>query len=284
MCNTPRSANVCQATFLALALSLSVPTFAASHAAPRAPAPATNASAPLTIASAINKAGRQRMLSQRMVKAYCQLALKVEPEVSQKILQDSIALFDAQLAELRSISVKPELLQAWTNESEMWTQMRPVVTGRVSAEGAKKLMELSETLLAAAHKLTQQLEVESGKQAGHWVNIAGRQRMLSQRISKFYMLRKLGFSTPESNAALDKAVADFLSAHDALVKGAQNNPNISTELRIAKTHWNFFNIALSNDSGDQIQLLEMVADTSERVLAIMDRVTGMFEQAYTSNP
>lgn len=283
MRNTPRSASVCQATFLALALSLSVPTFAASHATPHPPAPATDASATLTIASTINKAGRQRMLSQRMVKAYCQLVLKVEPEASQKILQDSVALFDAQLAELRGIAVKPELQQAWTSESEMWMQMRPVVTGRVSVEGAKKLMELSEPLLVAAHKLTQQLETESGKQAGHWVNIAGRQRMLSQRISKFYMLKKLGFNTPENNAALNKAVAEFLSAHEELVKGAQNNPSIATELRIAKTHWNFFNIAL-NDSGDQIQILEMVADTSERLLVIMDRVTGMFEQAYNSNP
>lgn len=286
MRTTPRLAAVCQATFLALALSISVPTFAATHATPHAAhaAPTPNTATTLTLASAINKAGRQRMLSQRMVKAYCQLALNVEPVVSQKILQDSIVLFDAQLAELRTISVKPELQQAWDKENEFWAQMRPVVSGGVNNEGAKRLMELNENLLASAHKLTQLLEAESGKTAGHWVNIAGRQRMLSQRISKFYMLKKMGFNTPEISAGLEKAKGEFLSAHDALVKGAENNPAISTELRMAKTHWNFFNVALNSDSGDQIQILEMVADTSERVLSIMDRVTGMFEQAYNTNP
>ena len=49
---------------------------------------------------AINKAGRQRMLSQRMSKAYLALVHKVEAESARLVLDRSIALFDRQLAEL----------------------------------------------------------------------------------------------------------------------------------------------------------------------------------------
>ena len=46
------------------------------------------------INDAINKAGRQRMLSQRMSKAYLALTQKVEPGAAQQVLDRSVALFD----------------------------------------------------------------------------------------------------------------------------------------------------------------------------------------------
>ena len=50
--------------------------------------------------SAINKAGRQRMLSQRMAKVYFQIGQQVEVDRSKKALEVSVALFDRQLVEL----------------------------------------------------------------------------------------------------------------------------------------------------------------------------------------
>ena len=46
------------------------------------------------INDAINKAGRQRMLSQRMAKAWLAIGLDIEVARAQRILGDSMALFD----------------------------------------------------------------------------------------------------------------------------------------------------------------------------------------------
>ncbi|MEN9543788.1 MAG: hypothetical protein RLZZ598_621, partial [Pseudomonadota bacterium] len=48
------------------------------------------------MADAINKAGRQRMLSQRCAKAWLALGLKVRPDQADKVLAESMALFDRQ--------------------------------------------------------------------------------------------------------------------------------------------------------------------------------------------
>ena len=54
------------------------------------------------INAAINKAGRQRMLSQRMAKAYFQIGQKIDVDRSKKVLDSSVAAFDRQLIELKA--------------------------------------------------------------------------------------------------------------------------------------------------------------------------------------
>ncbi|MDD2776832.1 MAG: type IV pili methyl-accepting chemotaxis transducer N-terminal domain-containing protein [Gallionella sp.] len=277
MVKTSTLGKVCQASLLAFTLVLS----SVSTSAVAAPAVAET----ISIASAINKAGRQRMLSQRMVKAYCQLHLGVKPELSKKILQDSIILFETQLVELRFAASNPALQQAWTAENNNWTKMRPLLMETPSDAGARKLHELNEPLLASAHKLTVLFDEESGKKAGYWINVAGRQRMLSQRIAKFYMLKKMGLTGLEIDEGLAKAKSEFISAHEALIGGAANNPHIQAELRLAKNQWNYLNIALLSDDdndADHMSNMESVATTSERILSIMNDVTAMFEEAYGS--
>lgn len=262
-----------QSSLLAFILAFSP---SVTHAAPAA-------TETISIASAINKAGRQRMLSQRMVKAYCQIHLGVKAEFSQKILQDSIALFDAQLVELGAVATKPALQQAWTETSNNWLKMRPLLLAPPSDAGAQKLHELNEPLLASAHKLTGLFDAESGTKSGYWINVAGRQRMLSQRIAKFYFLKQMGMTSPELDVGLSKARAEFATAHEALMGGAANNPAIQAELRMAKNQWNYLNIGLlSDDDNDGVHMssMESVATTSERILSIMNNVTAMFEKAY----
>jgi len=82
----------------------------------------------LTINEAINKAGRQRMLSQRMAKAYCEAGLGVEAERSKKILEQSVALFDKQLLELRTFAPTPEIKDAYAKLEQTWTPYRQLLS------------------------------------------------------------------------------------------------------------------------------------------------------------
>jgi len=234
----------------------------------------------MSIASAINKAGRQRMLSQRIVKAYCQVGLKVLPGKSSTILDNSVKLFDEQLVELKQFSRKPEIQEALAKEEALWTEMRAVAIAPVSRDGAKNLMDMSEGLLQAAHKVTQLLENESGSKTGHLVNLAGRQRMLSQRLAKFYMLKKWGFNQPEITSGIEQGKKEFVSALQELIAAPQNTDEIKVELDQARLHWVFFEIALKRQQEEEgLRYTTNVATTSERILEVMNTATALYEKA-----
>lgn len=235
---------------------------------------------PMSAATAINKAGRQRMLTQRIVKAYCQISLNVQADKARLQLQQSVELFDSQLAELKRNAPSHEIQSALAKVEGLWGPFKAAATGPVNREGAKQLMGQSEDLLYAAHKVVLLLEDFSGTPIGRLVNTAGRQRMLSQRLAKFYMLKQMGFRNSEIEEGLIQARNEFKGALQELFAAPQNTSAIRQELELVRTQWIFLENALNPAATveDGQILAQTAATSSERILEQMDRVTAMYEK------
>jgi hypothetical protein len=238
-----------------------------------------------SINEAINKAGRQRMLSQRMAKAWLAIGLNVEPRKAEKIMADSMALFERQLVELKAFAPSPDILATYRALENVWAEYKSaLVGGTPKREAAAALLALDARVLKLAHQGTVQLEQASGKAVGKLVNMAGRERMLSQRSAKFYLCLSWG----ATDASMDKlrethirelniARDEFVQALDTLSQAPEVNSNIRNELTLARQQWVFFDNALSRlqQTPGSLQHAAEVFTSSEHVLQIMDRVTGM---------
>lgn len=233
--------------------------------------------AEMTLSSAINKAGRQRMLSQRIVKAYAQAAQDVQPVESQEQLNSAIRLFEDQLAELVRFSPNAPVNNALGQVARLWSPFKQAAQNPSAQEAIPKLIELNEPLLRAAHQVVVELERTAGTATAHLVNIAGRQRMLSQRIAKFYMLLSIGNKTPGLAENMQQARQEFETALNDLLAAPQNTPQITQALLEVKSQWVVFmrSFRLSED-GQYVPLL--VAMASEKVLRLMNAITAMYEQ------
>ncbi len=228
----------------------------------------------LNLSSAINKAGRQRMLTQRMVRTYCQIGLDVRREEAKQQLDAAVQLFDAQLGELRQFAPTREISAELALVESDWHRFRSLIAKPYARQDARGLMELSETLLERSHKVVMSLQDLSGKPAARLVSLAGRQRMLSQRIAKFHMCRRAGLSDAAILDAVDRARSEFKGALSELRDAPQNTAPINRGLQTATTQWALLEHSLAN--ADQ-PLEEFVALTSDKILNAMDEVTAMYE-------
>jgi 2-keto-4-pentenoate hydratase len=107
------------------------------------------------------------------------------------------------------------------------------------------------------------------------VNIAGRQRMLSQRMAEYYLAVNWSVNTSGSLQELAKARDEFVTALEILRNATEATQQIKQELLLADNQWLFFDNALkANVTGSKAASDVFV--TSENLLQVMDRVTGMY--------
>ena len=237
------------------------------------------------LSDAINKAGRQRMLSQRMGKAWLAIANGSEKLAAQGILEKSIGLFELQLSDLKAFATATDIRDTYGKLDAEWGRYKAALVGTTpSRENAANMLQLNAAVLALAHKGTVQFEAVMGKPVGKLVNVAGRQRMLSQRMAMFFFSASLSVQPEVAHAEIDKARKEFVTAMDFLRSAPQTTPRIAQELQLADGQWVFFNAALERigkPHADPSRPLTEVFIASENLLAVMDQVTGMYSSLKT---
>ena len=73
-------------------------------------------------AETINKAGRQRMLVERIVKTYAQIGLDITPDASRRELHDAVRIFEDQLRDARKTAgSKSSSIPGWNDSRSCWT-------------------------------------------------------------------------------------------------------------------------------------------------------------------
>jgi len=234
----------------------------------------------MTVSTAINKAGRQRMLSQRLAKAYLMVGQGILPERANGLLKDSLSLFDAQLAELKGFVPNDGVRVALAQLERAWNEYRPMLTAPADAKGASQVYELNELVQTAAHRLTLAYEKSAAGRSDRLVNIAGRQRMLSQRMAKYYLFQVWGVNTPAARMELNLARTEFSSAMHQLYIAPRTIPEIDTVLKNLDREWIQYREALSvrRDAAEFMHAAADIVERSEHVLELTEKLVALYEQ------
>ena len=229
-------------------------------------------------AEGVNRAGQLRMLSQRLLTLY--LFELAQPATGQSPLRgDAAGRIDSNLTWLGKSFSDPALALTVTQVAATWQRLRRALQQPPQPQDMARVDVMAEQLLEDAERLTAQLEEAGAAAPLQVLNLAGRQRMLSQRYAKAALLRALGHPmlTQRSTVLMASTRADFDKAMHALNNLPLSSPDIRSALAEAKVQWQ--HMLTGANAAAHADGRAGLAQASEALLTTFEQLTEHYEHS-----
>ncbi len=250
------------------------------------------------MAKTINLAGKQRMLTQKMSKEILLIAKGINVAENKNNLKKTAALFERTLKGLLNGDaglglVKTEnaaIVRQLTKVGKLWGKFRQnvkaVLAGNTSTAVLKNVARRNLPLLREMNKAVKMFEKASDSslsaEMARTINLAGKQRMLTQKMTKELLLVANGINPERNQANLKKTVSLFDRTLKGLLDGdaglgltGTTDTAIRTQLNKVKGLWNKYKPLLSKRKVSQGDLAK-AAQLNMPLLKEMNKAVQMY--------
>ena len=243
------------------------------------------------------------MLSQRMAAASCLALAGVDSDNRAKVAQTAHADFSRTLTALRfgdpeldlPVEQNADIVAALAEVDTIWASYGPAVQqlshGDLHSIVVAQLMDLNLPALKLSNAAVQEITRAYGAgvidpASAKTIDIAGRQRMLSQKMMKEACFVAIGLNAASNQEHLDTTVALFDASLSKLIHGddaagvtAPPSRAVLVQLQKVETYWEQFRLGLSlvepNSPMSRADLAAL-ADQSDRVLREMHQAVLLY--------
>jgi hypothetical protein len=211
----------------------------------------------------LNLSGKLRMLSQRIPSAACHLSLDIDTEGATALLSGAAAEFEKILTALEFGDAELNIMRPETRRKTLfriaelraeWEPMQAaaqaMMAGTATDDDLAFILSHNLAVLTRAQLLVEEVSKQYAnpnamtRAAAALIDISGRQRMLTQRMSKESCMAATTFATPQTTVSLNGTMSIFEASLEALrfgmpAVGIAPPPNaaISDGLAIVLDDW-----------------------------------------------
>jgi hypothetical protein len=248
----------------------------------------------------INLSGKQRMLTQKMSKESFLIAQGIDVEENRKNLESSLQLFEKTLHGLEHgdeslglvKTTEYEIIEQLKKVAALWSEFKPhiqsVIDDKVESNTLNNIAEKNLPLLSEMNKAVKMYELYSGSylnDSARVINLSGKQRMLTQKMTKELLLVANDVDKKANEANLEKTVDLFEKTLTGLVKGDKElglpentDSKILAQLDVVRNHWEAYKPIVKSQKITKESLQE-AAKLNLPLLKEMNSAVKMFELA-----
>jgi nitrate/nitrite-specific signal transduction histidine kinase len=224
---------------------------------------------------AINIAGKQRMLTQRMLADYVMIGMNSTFRDPKGDLSKVVLEFGTNLEDISAYSKEEEVTKKLSKVKAQWVTVKNQVQQDPSLDICKTLCADMDKLLEYSNDVVVAIKKHSAGKAGEIVDMSGRQRMLSQRIAGLYILNMWATHNDVYKKKLDDAMTLFKNSMETLKKYDKNTDEINT--LIAKVEKSYGYLEKMRSVGSSMNTMpSLVYKKLDGMLTNMHKVTGLY--------
>lgn len=226
----------------------------------------------------INIAGNQRMLSQRIAKDYLYKGKGIAKEKASRELKKSLEEFNRGIEILNKDINDEEIRNLIAFVQMSLNELQDIVKKPFNLNNAQLLLDLSESMLEGSQYIVDNLKKKYKKKSNEVIDRAGQQKMLAQRIAKYYIAYQLGIRDKNTVDQTKEAVRQFNANNQYMLKYKDNTPAINEELHQVDKLWKIVHKFYLNIEKGGLPLI--VYNTTNDITKKMNDVLKMYMKMY----
>jgi len=222
----------------------------------------------------LNLAGKQRMLSQRIAKDYIYRGNNIAKTKANKQLKESMNRFLTAHKKLQSSVQDTEIKNLLSFVELSFSDLKDILSNKFTMDNAQLILDLSESMLEGSQYTFDSLQKSFKMKESNIIDRVTEERMLSQRIAKYYISYQIGIKDKNTVDMMKETVQQFSDNLDILMKNKSNTPQINQKLKDINKLWKIVHKFYNNIEKGGLPLI--VFNSTDKITKKMDEVTKMY--------
>jgi len=228
----------------------------------------------ITTSKMMDIAGKQRMLSQRIAKDYLYIGKNIATSKAEHQLKESLNEFLKIHNELSILIADSEIKNLLDFVALSSNELKETAIKDFTRDNAQLILDLTESMLEGNQYIVNSLKKIYKVKESNLLEKAAKQRMLSQRIAKYYIAYQLGIKDENTVKSMKNTVKQFSENLDLLLKNKNNTVEINKKLKNINKLWKIVYKFYNNIEKGGLPLI--VFNTTDNITKKMDEVTKLY--------